>query len=260
MNVLSKFQIRHSIKFMIIWTISLILFIIVCTTKFDTIAGTDPAAAQALFDTLPRSLQVIFGIGTADITTLAGYYTVLVPYFIITFGILAVSLGAKSIAREEEDKTSDFIFTKPISRTKIYFTKYVTSLCIFTTIFLITFICNYLYLLKYNQDISFLIDQYLAIYLISIFMFSLSSFLSTLNINKISNLLATSLLLIFYIINVIIVLFDIKFIYISPFSAFNPSLMLTDGIPIISVLIYTCLSIVLLVLGKTCLLKKDIRG
>jgi len=85
----------------------------------------DPAAIDKIFSQFPKSFLAIFGMNGFNISTINGYYGLLF-FYIVVIGY-AGNLGVHIFADEEVDKTSEFLYTKPISRTKLFINKYVAG-------------------------------------------------------------------------------------------------------------------------------------
>lgn len=79
---------------------------------------------------MPASLRAIFGIGSLDVSTVVGYYGLLYLYLLIMAGIHAAMLGSTIISKEERDKTAEFLFVKPISRTTVISAKLAAAVAI----------------------------------------------------------------------------------------------------------------------------------
>jgi ABC-2 type transport system permease protein len=72
-----------------------------------------------LFKTFPKPVLVIAGINGLDVGTVIGYFGVLYLYILLMATIHAAMIGAEVISKEERDRTSEFLYPKPISRSKI---------------------------------------------------------------------------------------------------------------------------------------------
>jgi len=88
----------------------------------------DPSAIDKIFSQFPKSFLAVFGMNGFNISTLNGYYGLLFFYLVVIGFIYAGNLGVHIFADEEVDKTSEFLYTKPISRTKLFINKYVAGL------------------------------------------------------------------------------------------------------------------------------------
>jgi len=126
MNIFKR-EMKANRKALIIWCIGVFLMMVSGMGKY---AGLS-ASGQSINDLLakmPQSLKSIMGMGTFDLATATGYYGMLFFYLAMMATIHAAMLGANIIAKEERDKTAEFLFVKPISRGKIITSKLLASL------------------------------------------------------------------------------------------------------------------------------------
>lgn len=103
---------------LIIWTVVLIVFLFLSMMKYETLSA-DPKALQDLMGQFPATIQAIFGMNGLNIATVEGYYGILFLYLALMLAAQAGLLGAELLAIEEEDKTTEFLYVKPFSRTRI---------------------------------------------------------------------------------------------------------------------------------------------
>ena len=133
MNII-RYELKSKIKLFTFWMLGLFAMIVMGMYKYDAFTGSD-ASLSDLMDSFPRIVKVIFGISELDIATLIGYYAILFLYLIIMIAIFAINLGVDSTAREINDQTADFIFSKPLSRSEILVRKYMAGIfyiCLFS--------------------------------------------------------------------------------------------------------------------------------
>lgn len=104
-------------KSMIFWSLGLIFLVASGMNKYQATAAN--GQINDLMAEMPKSLQVIMGGGALDLSKASGYFGILVLYFLLMATIHAAMLGANIIAKEERDKTAEFLFVKPLSRHSI---------------------------------------------------------------------------------------------------------------------------------------------
>lgn len=111
-------ELRTNRKGLIIWSLCMFALVYLSMFKFDTISkgGT---AVRDMFNQFPQSMQAMFGMSGLDITTVSGYYGILLLYIVIVAAIHAGMMGVDALAREERDHTTEFLFPKPMSRNRI---------------------------------------------------------------------------------------------------------------------------------------------
>ncbi len=105
-------------KSLIIWCVSMIFLIASGMGKYAGFSSTGESMND-LMQAMPQSLQAITGMGSFDLSQATGFYGVLFIYMALLAAIHAVLLGSTIISKEERDKTAEFLFVKPISRSKV---------------------------------------------------------------------------------------------------------------------------------------------
>ena len=69
------------------------------------------------------------GFSDVDVSKISGYYSILFVYILLMATIHAAMLGADIIAKEERDKTSEFLFVKAFIKKYHYYGKIIGSIC-----------------------------------------------------------------------------------------------------------------------------------
>ncbi len=69
-----------------------------------------------VLSSMPKLVQIMFGIYRVDFSTALGYYVCMYFWCCLLTYTHAVYLGASIISRDQRDKTSEYIFTKPYKR------------------------------------------------------------------------------------------------------------------------------------------------
>jgi ABC-2 type transport system permease protein len=111
---------------MLAWSLGILFFVAASMSKFSVMAGS--SSMMELFDGLPIGMQALFGIGQLDFSTASGFYAMVFPYLLLMVAIHASMLGAVILSKEERDKTTEFLYAKPASRTQILTAKLLAAL------------------------------------------------------------------------------------------------------------------------------------
>lgn len=133
-------EMKANLKSLILWCFGTSVLVLSGMSKYTNLAGTGQSMNKLIED-LPKTLQVIMGIGNLDLSTASGYYGSLYFYLLLIASIHSIMLGTAIIAKEERDKTAEFLFAKPVSRKKIISCKLLAALAnvlilnIFTLLF-----------------------------------------------------------------------------------------------------------------------------
>jgi ABC-2 type transport system permease protein len=139
MNIIKR-ELRAGLKPFLLWMIAVFALVFIGIIKFEGI-NTGGADLSKLMASLPRVFLAMLGMAGVDVNTLLGYTTVLFYYVLICTVIYSVHLGAAAVTRESVDKTYEFIFTKPRTRSFILAAKllvgwiYLLLFCVFSFLF-----------------------------------------------------------------------------------------------------------------------------
>lgn len=233
MNIFIR-EMRAHRKSLIAWSIGMLFMIAAGMGKFTSYSGS----GQSLNDILgkmPKSLKAILGFGNLDVTTASGFYGMLFLYLLIMVTIHAAMLGANIIAKEERDKTTEFLMVKPVSRITVITAKVAAAvvnvlvLNVITLVFSIAIVGQYAEGEQINSDIFILMMGMLLAQLLFLFV---GTGIAALSRNpKVSASIATTVLLTTFIISVVIDMNDklelLK--YVTPFKYFSAESILNLG-------------------------------
>jgi ABC-2 type transport system permease protein len=127
MNVFLR-ELKAHYKGTIIWSLSMLALTIISMAKYETITAQGGAAIQAMLASFPSTVQAVFGMSGLDLTTVGGYFGVCFLLIALTLAVHAGLLGASLIAQEEIDKTAEFLYIKPRSRSRILHEKLLAGI------------------------------------------------------------------------------------------------------------------------------------
>ena len=224
MNVFFR-ELRANRKSLIIWSVCMFLLVVSSMARYT--AYTASGANSQVFNELPAAMKTLLGMGSFDVTTMSGYFAMLFLYLEITAAIHAVLLGSHIIAKEERDKTSEFLIPKPVSRTSIITAKLLAALVNIVIVNIVTLISSIIMVAKYNKGagISGEITMFmLSMFIVQLIFLSLGAALAALIRNsKASGSLAVGLLMTSFVIAKITDLTErVNFLNVlSPFKYFS---------------------------------------
>jgi ABC-2 type transport system permease protein len=260
MNIFLK-ELKSHRKSLIFWSIGVFLMVASGMAKYAAYSSSGQSINDLVAD-LPKSLKAVLGFSALDLSKISGYYGILFIYLLLMATIHAAMLGATIIAKEERDKTSEFLFVKPVSRNTIITAKLLaasTNIVIFN---LVTFVSLIILIGKYNSDgeavnVDIAITMVGMFILQVLFMFIGSALAAVKRKPKTAASLATGILLLTYMLSIAIDLNEhiegLK--YFTPFKYFEAkNIMYGGGIEaifvVISVVLIAALSIVTYVFYK----------
>jgi len=228
-----KRELKINLKSLIIWSLILISIFIICFLVYPSIIGQS-SELEELVNTLPKEILEIFNMDIISLNTVSGW--------LLTEGYLMVNLlgscffaimGGTILLKEENDKTIDFLFSKPIKKSSIVTSKLITGL-IYILVFNLLISITTLIGLKLSNDFSFnhwFLSSIAPIF-IHTFFFCLSLLIS--NYFKKKNKSITfniGVVLGTYLIGVLSLMSDkLEFLkYFSPFEYINCKTIITNN-------------------------------
>ncbi len=144
-------EMKASRKSLLFWSIGIIFLVVSGMNKYDAYAKSGQSLND-LMGSMPKSLQVLFGMNSMDMSTVLGYYGVLFFYIVLMATIHAAMLGSNIISKEERDKTSEFLMTKPISRTNIISLKLLAAVVQVIIFNIVTFVSSVMVVQYYGKE------------------------------------------------------------------------------------------------------------
>ncbi|MBU3110588.1 ABC transporter permease subunit [Clostridium lacusfryxellense] len=227
-------EMRAHRKGLIIWVFGIIFMVAAGMGKYVALSSSGQSMNE-VFEQMPKSMQIIFGINGFDVSKASGYYGMLFLYLVIMATIHAVMLGADIISKEETDKTAEFLFSKPVSRNKIITSKLLAALVNILIFNIITLISSIVVVEKYSKgeavssQILILMGGMFILQLI--FMFIGASIATACKNPKSSTSVSTAVLLITYILSMAIDLSGkIDYLkYFTPFKYFEAKNLMFGG-------------------------------
>ncbi|MCR2807633.1 ABC transporter permease [Paenibacillus soyae] len=121
MNIFWR-EMKASRKSLLLWIVGIAAMVGSGMGKFSGMKESGDAMSGLMAD-MPKALQAVFGMNGLDISTVTGYYGMLYLYLLIMAAVHASMLGANVLAKEERDKTAEFLLVKPVSRMRLLLEK-----------------------------------------------------------------------------------------------------------------------------------------
>lgn len=194
------------------------------------------AEVSELVKNLPESLVKSFGLDPKSFTTFEGFlagkhFSLVWPFLLIA---LLVSLGASFFAGEIEKGTIEILLSQPISRTRIFFEKFLAGILIILIFVFFSF--GAIFPMAEAFNISYKAGRFINLSLIGFIfglaIFGLSLFFSSIfsEKNKVT-FLVVGILIFMYVLNIVSGLKESldKLKYFSFFYYFNPPQVLVHN-------------------------------
>lgn len=131
---LIKWNLWQRRKSTVFWSIAVAAFIFVNMIFYPTFKD-QAAELEKSFESLPDAAVQLFG-GSTDFFSPVGFMNSQIFFIMLPLllGVLAINLGHKLLAQEEQDGTIELLLSRPISRTKLLAAKAIAGIVIVTIV------------------------------------------------------------------------------------------------------------------------------
>ncbi|AGK52348.1 ABC transporter permease subunit [Bacillus sp. 1NLA3E] len=266
MNIFIK-ELKSYRKSLIIWSVGIFFMAISGMAKYEAYSSSGQSINDIVAD-MPKSMKAVLGFSDVDLSTLSGYYSMLFIYILLMALVHAVMLGAGIIAKEERDKTSEFLFVKPVSRTTVITAKLIaafTNVVIFNLVSLVSLV---VVMGKYNKhheavngDVALTM---VAMFVLQLLFLAIGSALAAVKKNpKSAASFGAGVMMLTYILSIAIDLNDNLEVlkYLTPFKYFEAKeVMFGDGLDVVFILLSVGLSAILIFVTYTFFKKRDLNA
>jgi ABC-2 type transport system permease protein len=226
-------ELRANLKSLLIWAAIVIVFNFVGFSKFT--AYYNNPEMLAILDSFPPTMISALSLNAFNLTTVTGFYGVMITYFGLMLSIAAAMWGSDIIAKEERGKTVEFSLTLPVTRAKLVTAKTAAALVNCVVLVLVTWGITLVSAQQYKPDRDFykIVAVSIPAYLLmEVIFLAIGIFLGcAMKQHKRAGSVAISILLATYFASIMAGLSkDMEFLkYFSPFKYFDPALMLRES-------------------------------
>lgn len=250
MNIFKR-EMKSNLKPFIIWTITSALITFISYWEYGLIDSTQMAGIFAGF---PPIMNTLFGVSSLGASDIIGY-SALIIYYIYFIGLFyAMLLGAKIIQKEIDDQTSEFLFTKPIKRSKVLFVKATIGKIYLFLFTLINYGVGVGMMISANDGlytnteiVKYMTLTYLGFYILMLVVFFITLAASVVFKNKRYALIVGGAFIGYsYLSGVLVQGFEKlnNLEFLSPWRYFSVDVIVNDGFSIVYLLICIALSVV----------------
>ena len=141
MKALMKKEMRLSRTLLLIW---MGVVLLLCGfAYFEYLSWRETWGERAeLTTTSPKILTIMFGVGE-ELTSTLGWYGCIYFWVAILNYSYAIYLGVSCVAKETVHGTAEYLFTKPIRRSKIVAAKALSGVCNLLILTVFSGLCSY---------------------------------------------------------------------------------------------------------------------
>jgi|LGOV01.1.fsa_nt_gb ABC-2 type transport system permease protein len=235
MNIIKR-ELKANLKSYIIWIVSLALLFYAASTEYSVFAENEQVADALNNPTFQLMFQAL-GVEDINIITPEGYLSLMSFYIYLPLSIFAAIIGSGIISKEERDKTAEYVFTLPVTRRKVLFSKLVVSIfyTLTMTIGLLLF-CYWAFgrIASSDNFAPFIFNLTIGVFLTQMIFLSIGLLLSSvLKQYKKSGSITLGVLISTFMISMLTQITDkVDFLkYFTPFQYFNVNNMLAAEYP-----------------------------
>jgi len=264
MNIYNR-EVKNRLKSAIIWSVSIFL-LIVFFMAFYTGFAADETIWEMVLENYPQELLQAMGMTGVNMATVIGYFTMCMLFAQICLAVQASQYGFSSLSEEERDMTADFLLTKPIKRSKVFFSKLFAALTglIITNamVWATTFLCLRFFTGDHEYDPAMFVKMLSVLILFQLFFLGVGMVISV-SVKKIKSALSYSMGLAFgmYIISTVgSIVGENTLAYITPFKYFELNTLILEGsFDPVMIIICAAVVVVSLTVGYILYNKRNIR-
>lgn len=216
------------------WCVGMVGLVASGMAKYDAYQGAG-VSIEELFASLPKGVLVIFGMTGFDLTKASGFYGVLFLYIALMGAIHAALLGSHLISKEERDKTSEFLYAKPVSRSSTLTSKILAGLTMVAILNVTTLLSSFYFVNLFGKGESVGADIMVlmaGLFFLQLIFFTIGTAVAgVIRKPKAAPSIAMSVMftafLLSYLVNMSENLDFLK--YLSPFKYFDAAVLMADG-------------------------------
>lgn len=122
------FETKALFRSFLVWAVSLLAIFLLFVTAFYGPFMESKEAVKTALSSLPPAFALIFGVSINSIFTFGGFFQFIYTYLGLIGAIMASSLALAAFSREKRSKCVDFLFVKPVKRSRIFVCKLLSCL------------------------------------------------------------------------------------------------------------------------------------
>jgi len=249
-----KKEFKLSSKSLFLWSLVLVLTATMGALEYPLVYENTDMVMSGI-NAIPRIVQIMFGVDGLDFSTDLDYYISMYYYYTLITFLFAANQGYNIIKKEEKYKTSEFLFTKPVSRKTIILSKIIvglTNVFILATVTALTSLLILLPLIDATDLSKTILVTTTGMFFAQIIFFSVGVLSAAISRkNMYGQILTYGFLLLSYTLSIVIQYFQrIDFLnFLTPFQYFPINEVSHSGLSIIYIVLSLGLSIALLLVA-----------
>ena len=235
MKVIVFRELKANRKGLSMWMFGMLFMVAIGAAEYGTVVE-NAVSIMPMMDALPRIVKVIFGMDILPIDTPIGYYVCMYLWYSMVAFAHAIVLGVTIIAKEERDRTAEFLYTMPYSRKIIISGKIIVAAMNVLCMTIFTFLCIILTLVSQMNGESIMpeiLTTMIGMFFAQMLCLALGLFFSSLfNYHRTAMSMAISFFALSFVLATVIELVgNMEFLnFLTPFRYFFAPYVVTNGI------------------------------
>lgn len=264
MLTIFKKELKRTRKGLLIWCLIVGLTSYLGIIEYPILAPYTAMLGETLA-LIPKIAQLVFGVYNVNWGDTMGYYTVMYYWAGLIVFTHAIYTGVSIIAKEQRDKTAEFLFTMPVKRSEIVWAKVCVGLVNIFGVGFVTLVMSLLALLPMTSGAY----DFILVLLTGVGMFLTQSVLLALGLlcsaigktYKSGVVFAMIVLLTSYSLMFFVQYIDMPWLnFLSPLCYFSASEIVVKGLSVWYILLATIVVIISLAYSKKIYDKKTMIG
>lgn len=270
MNVI-KFELKKNIKSVLVWSGVTSAVLILFMSMFPSMKSNDMMEIiNGKMDALPSVMLEMFNISEmVDFSNLVDYFAYAFQFILIAIAIYGAILGATMLSEEENNKTIEFLYSKPITRKDIVIKKILVAMISNILYVMIIGIVSFVFIIIFTETNSNIIENFMSVKSIIIAAFIVSnvfmaiSLVFSIVIKNVKAPIQVGIGIFFgtYILGIVSKLNEnIEFLkYFSPYDKFIPADIVAGGLDINYILLSLVIIVISIIITIISYNRKDFR-
>jgi len=205
-------EMKSYFKTMVFWILGIIFMVGAGIGKYEAFAAGGSQDISVIMKSLPKAFIAIFGLAGIPIDSFGGFYGMIYAYVTIMGAVFAIMIGSGILAKEERDKTAEFLMVKPITRSKILLIKLLAASTLVLIFVAVTWGTSAAIIIKVSPDnpiTNELAYMMVAMFFIMMFYLTIAFFMAAfLKDAKKSSQLSLTIMLTSYMLGVLMGIVD----------------------------------------------------
>ena len=263
MNIILH-ELRRSLKGLVIWCAGIILLVSGASTELVSLQNMafDMGSLMKMF---PESMYKALSFDLISFNTAGGYFSYMGEYLMMLGAIYAVLAGTNIISKELRKRTSEILFTMPVSRSRITRMKLYAAIIDCVLFSSVLYAASLLTFMRFDPDPAFFTRLpvfFLSMFTVQLLFLSGGFLISTLSTyHKRTGMIGAGITMALYVLTFLINLDEsLSFLtYVTPFEFFSSvSIMRGDPIGLYGIIMTACLIVCFLLISLLGIRRKDI--